>query len=162
MQTLVMQTVSIEELLRQTPQLSALPMHQVWAECVFLGKSIENRKRPIYRRGTILVYACVDRKGLKASLRIISERPALRSVLQPGVPMTFGALLGAVDIVECTDNTHSDQWVGAWGMPRSFHWHLSNPRRFAEPIACRPGSQGWFYVDAEFLVKQLEREALCQ
>lgn len=153
-----MQVVTIEELLRQSPRLSALPMHQIWAECVFLGKNIENRKRPIYRRGTILVYACVDRKGLKESLRIISGRPALRSILRAGVPKTFGALLGAVDILECTDNMHSDEWVGDWGFPRSFHWHLANPRRFAKPIACRPGSQGWFYVDAEFLEKQRERD----
>lgn len=154
-----MQTISIEELLAQTPRFSVLPMHQIWAECIFLGKDIENRNRRIRKRGTILVYACIEQKGLKDSLRIINERPALRSILREGLPLTFGALLGAVDIVDCSDNTQSDEWVGDWGMPRSWHWHLSNPRRLVEPIAYRPLSQGWFFVSVDTVIEQQRSDA---
>lgn len=110
------------------------------------------------------MYATATRKGQRESLVTLREREHLlgRSLFPEGTPIYYGALLGAIDLVDCTDNTHSEDWVGVWGMPRSFHWHLSNPRRFAEPIVCRPGSQGWFYVDAEFLAKQRKREVICQ
>lgn len=155
-----MQTITIEALMAQHQQLSALPMYQIWAEAVFHGKDIENRDRPSRKHGTILVYATVTRKGQQQSLATLHEREQLmgRSLFPQGTSIYYGALLGAIDIVNCTDNTDSEDWVGVWGMPRSFHWHLANPRRFIEPVPYRPNSQGWFFVTAQSLAEQRERE----
>ena len=155
-----MQTITIEALMAHHQKLSTLPMYQIWAEAVFHGKDIENRDRPIRKRGTILVYATAARKGQRQSLVTLHEREQLlgRSLFSEGTPIYYGALLGAIDLVNCTDNTHPQEWVGVWGMPRSFHWHLANPRRFDEPIPYRPNSQGWFFVTAQSLAEQQQRE----
>lgn len=145
---------TIDELLTQVDRISCLPMHQLWATLVFYGKEIENRSRPTRKRETIVIYACVTATGIDPSLQALNDRGISLEILPDDTRIHYGALLGTVDIIDCTDNTYSDKWVGDWGMPRSWHWHLKNAQLFPEPEPFRAPSQGWFYLSHDLLKEQ--------
>lgn len=131
--------------------MKALSVLQPWAHAILrLGKSVENRTWPTRYRGPLLIHAG------KSDRCYAAETPADWRVLYgvelpaPGV-VTFGALLGVVDLVDCVEvgrlppSLPGRRWAeGPWC------WVLANPRAFPGPVPYR-GAQMLFDVPAEVI-----------
>lgn len=119
--------------------MKALSIRQPWAHAILhLGKDIENRTWVTAHDGLLVVHAAktVDRPAVEI-LRDMGE-PV------PDRPVT-GALLGTVRVVGCVSGSGS--W---WAERGAWHWKLSDPRPFDEPIPWR-GLPGLFDVPDDVL-----------
>lgn len=113
-------------------------------------KRVENRSWSTKYRGPLLIHAGASRKWLETFPQIDEEK------------LTFGAILGVVDLVDCVSKCVVDPitakpdytlMVGVrypWLVRHShatgpFCWILSNPRRFKDPILYK-GKLGLFEV----------------
>ena len=107
-----------------------------WAELFFLpqdAKDIENRSWPTSHRGHLLIHAGKAKKeiALARSYCFAEHLPFIE-------PSVFGAIIGVVDVVGCDRLSRS-----RWAISNQYHWHLANPRLFAEPIACNGSLSLW-------------------
>jgi len=105
--------------------VKCLTVWQPWAELIVMGvKDVENRSWPTRHRGPILIHAASRMRA--SDLGVLAEEYGIeldRSALE------LGAVLGAVDVVECRREVTSP-----WHHAGACGWYLANPRRLPEPI----------------------------
>lgn len=106
-----------------------LTIHQPWAWLIVAGfKRFENRGWHTNYRGPVLIHAGKSNESLTAGKRL-AESLDIR--LPP--KLTFGAVIGTVDLVNCTTATEIDDPFATG----PFCFHLANPVLFADPIEWR-------------------------
>ena len=101
--------------------MKALSIKQPWAYLVVSGaKPIENRTWRTSWRGPLLIHASkeIDQDGFD------DAEDKFGAIDRRG--LVLGAIIGIADLVEVIKRG------------QSFSWHLANPQRFKQPIAC-PG-----------------------
>lgn len=131
--------------------MKALTIKQPWAWLICAGsKDIENRDWPTNFKGRIYVHAGKN-PDLYAGEYIAERLNRLQSLelanyIRCG--MSFGAIIGEVDITGCVSKSESQWFVGKYGFT------LANPVLYAKPIPYR-GQLGFFNV--ELIEKQGER-----
>jgi hypothetical protein len=109
--------------------MKSLSIRQPWAWLIAAGhKNIENRGWRTDFVGRIYIHA--------AKLYDNSYRADLYHIALPSV-MTFGAIIGEVDIVDCVTRSNSKWFIGPYGFV------LSNPVLYIKPIPCK-GRLGFF------------------
>jgi hypothetical protein len=122
--------------------LKALSIRQPWPELILRGqKKYEIRPRPTRERGRIWIHA-----GLVADPRLV----ALAGLTGASLPR--GALVGTVEIVDCTPFTREiaeqmhavNVYFGTW-TAGSFAWRLAAPQRLATPVPWK-GQLGLFTI----------------
>lgn len=99
--------------------LRALSIKQPFAELIIRGiKDVENRDWATSHRGRLLIHAskAVDREAMR--------RHGFHDAALP-----TGALIGVVDLVDCTVKRGS-----AWHIPGQKGWYLADARRFSRPV----------------------------
>jgi hypothetical protein len=104
----------------------ALSIRQPWTDLLLSGeKRVENRTWSTAWRGELVLHAGKqqDPRGRKLA--------AERGIVLPA-PQT-GAYLGCARLVDVHPDAGCCREV--WGEPDCWHWVVTNPRRFAEPIA---------------------------
>lgn len=115
--------------------LKALTVCQGWASLIFnpaCPKDIENRTWATPYRGELLIHAGKSKKQIREASEFC-DRIGIK------IPdLVFGAIIGAVDLVECEHASHS-----VWAQPDQFHWKLENPRLFETPIPCNGALSLW-------------------
>lgn len=160
---------------------SVLPMWQPWASLTVninpetgkAWKQVETRSRPTNKRGTILIHACLSPKAYKEVLLDFSPINVafneIEIVKGKYKKVPFGAIIGAVDIVDCgkievafgnaivrltppnmLDTEYKPAALFIETMELAFGdyqtgrygWALKNPILFKNPIPYK-GSQGW-------------------
>jgi hypothetical protein len=112
----------------------ALTVKQPWADAIIHAqKDIENRTWPTAYRGPLAIHAG---KSYDEGGRLFM----LRHNLYVPDDLVSGAIIGVVDLIDCTHTTSDSRWAepGVW------HWRLANPRA-VEPVFVR-GQQGLFTV----------------
>lgn len=128
----------------------ALSVRQPWAWLIVNGyKNIENRSWPTRFRGRVLIHASkgmtmgeyddavdvarnIKRKGL--GMQDVDVFPSFNSLQR-------GGIVGAVDIIDCVDNSESPWFFGKYGFVLANHEIL--------PFRQLKGSLGFFGVVAE-------------
>lgn len=108
-----------------TETLRALSVRQPWAHAiVHLGKDIENRQRRHSHRGLTLIHASAGMTGEEwlAGFQFQQSRGLDEKRLPLGGDLQRGGIIGAVDILDCVDQSDSPWWMG----PRGYV--LANPR----------------------------------
>lgn len=119
--------------------IRALSVHQPWAHAIMhLGKNVENRTWGTEWRGWLVIHASKAIKSYDREARL--DWKGLYGVELPEADkMTFGAILGAVKLVDVA------KWVPAsrWSEYGSVKWILEDPRPLEKPIPFR-GRQGLF------------------
>lgn len=112
-----------------------LTVRQPWAALLAAGvKNIENRSRQTHYRGRVWIHASgYSQLGLRVGghklwapqMFQVSRDSAGYWVTLPNspftVPMTFGAVIGSVEIVDCVRD-HQSQWAE----PDRWHWVVAN------------------------------------
>ena len=115
--------------------LKALSIRQPHAELILRGeKDVENRTWPTRHRGPLLIHAArtLDQDAL--SRFGIAEKD-----------LTTGALVGIVDLVDCTEETRS-----RWHDEGYYGFYLQRPRRL-NPVIPASGQRGIYEVPADLL-----------
>lgn len=113
----------------------ALSCRQPWAWLIVVGlKDIENRSRPIYKTGTLLIHAAIrfDLEGLNW-VRLHFPRIVLPE------EFTTGAIVGQAEIVDYVDRHDSRWFTGPCGIL------LRNAIEYKKSIPYK-GQQGLFRV----------------
>lgn len=154
--------------------MKALTVWEPWATAIALGwKPVENRTWPTKHRGALAIHASKrppDNSDINEVLDIIygvgasDVRPDTfaqrRSEFCTLLERHLGKVLAVVDVTGMLRNyveagealkTHrfgDDFYTGDIG------WHVENPRRLSEPVACR-GAQGLWELPAD-----VERQVL--
>lgn len=114
-------------------------------------KRIENRTWTTNYRGELLIHAGKSKEWLRDWKDIALPK------------LTFGALVGVCDLVDClTWDDKLPRWA-EWHFHRSLQdnhcfWILGNVRRFVHPIPCQ-GAQGIWNIDAP-QIRSAVREAV--
>lgn len=104
--------------------MRALSIRQPYAEQILRGtKKIEYRSQRTHIRGRVYIYASKS-PGEASYWKAIK--------LEPG-DLPIGVLVGTVEIVDCTEG---DEW---------WHWHLKNPKRFAQSRKPKNKAQPVFF-----------------
>jgi hypothetical protein len=102
--------------------MKALSVCQPWAWAIIHGpKRIENRSRPTRHRGPLLIHAS------KSQRYRLGDYAELLPDLPPWDELTFGALIGVVEVVDCLafEEVSDDPFaIGPWC------WVLDRPRSF--------------------------------
>ena len=136
--------------------MKALSIRQPWAWAVLhAGKDIENRDWQTTNPALRFRGRCVVQAGAFPGVRVWNERWSeyCAAVLnfpreacpdpEPLIPLfdqlTFGALLGTVEVVEVVTNHPSHWFFGPVGLV------LREPRPFPHPVPCK-GELGFFDV----------------
>lgn len=107
-----------------------ITIKQPWAALIAHGiKDIENRTWRTNFRGKVLIHVSAPKK-FNVSLtdeQTILATPVLKSAFDG--TMSFGAIIGEVEIVDCVQN-HPSIWAekGVW------NWVLANPVLYDQPI----------------------------
>lgn len=126
----------------------ALSIRQPWAELILAGhKPVENRTWWTGDTGPFIVHAGqkVDQLGRKVARALGVDLAA---------PLPSG-YLGTARLV----GVHKDEGCcRPWGMPGQYHWVLTEPTRFAEPIP-GPGALGLYRMSADVLAALAERRS---
>jgi hypothetical protein len=124
------------KLFQQTapPAIKALSLKQPYAWALFNGKDIENRTWRTNHRGLLLIHASVSKSK---SYWIEAAKVCYQQGLTvPGQSfLTYGALIGAVDVVDCR---WGEEAIG-WGFAQHWHWKIENPRLFKESVPMKGG-----------------------
>lgn len=148
----------------------ALTICEPYATLIILGKKpVENRTWPTQYRGPLLIHAGKSREWL-------SEDGDTDPRLNYGIPlsqMTFGAILGVVDMVACltvegarnmrheADSTTQEFWDAVAASEHTegpWCFVLRNPRRFKTPVPFPyRGAQGLFDIPTSAFAIQLEQ-----
>lgn len=130
--------------------IPALTIRQPWADAVIRGdKTVENRTWRTAFRGTIAIHAGTY---LDTKPRGNPEALALAYGDRPREDFDRGVVLGLARLVDC--HLQGDDRCGCsapwaeWsfrdaGHRPTFHWILTEPRRFVTPIRARGALQLW-------------------
>lgn len=124
--------------------LIALGVRQPWAELIIQGaKTIEVRTVTTKIRGTIYVYSSKIPSDMDQAIAAADQHALGLDSL------TYGQLVGTVDIVDCRPLKASDLTAACLNntLPgRQYAWCLANPVRLATPLSVRFLPYGvWFY-----------------
>lgn len=140
--------------------MKTITVKQPWASLIVEGiKDIENRTWPTKFRGRVLVHA-----GLKIDQSYFTEKiwDIPTDIQQKGKEailngMPTGAIIGSVDIVDCTVN-HPSVWAEKGtetineitysitvNQKPIYNWVLANPIKFPEPIPAKGKLSFWEY-----------------
>ncbi|HEX2865030.1 MAG TPA: hypothetical protein VHN99_10715, partial [Deinococcales bacterium] len=126
--------------------LPALSVRQPFVELILRGvKDVENRSFKTNQRGLLLLHASATLEPL--NWEDVGETD---QDLDPA-NLAFGALVGAVNVVDCTRERRS-----SWHEDDAWGWYLGNPVRFAEPIPYK-GAAGIFRVPKALVDAALAR-----
>ena len=120
----------------KTPTAKALTVCQGWASLIFHPtdrKDIENRTWSTNYRGDLLIHAGRSKKQIAETLKFCD-----RIGVRLSEDLTFGAILGIVELVNCDRLSTS-----IWAQPEQYHWQFANPRSFIEPIVCSGALSLW-------------------
>jgi hypothetical protein len=102
-----------------------LTIRQPRASATFLAaKDIENRKRRTHYRGRLWIHA-----GKHVSRAAPDQWAKERGIWLLDEPLTRGAIIGCVDLVDCVRDSDS-----LWALPNCFHWILARPRLLVRPV----------------------------
>ena len=121
--------------------MKCLSCKQPWADLIVGGvKDVENRSWSTRYRGPLLIHA-----GLTVNVAGIEWLRRWRDIEIDRSALPLGAILGAVDLVDCR-KTRASRWHhhGAVG------WYFENPRRLQTPIPYK-GQLGVFNVPDHLL-----------
>lgn len=120
----------------QTAKVISLKQPYAWA--LFNGKDIENRTWRTNHRGLLLIHASASKS--KSYWIEAAKVCYQQGLVVPGQSfLTYGAIIGAVEVVDCR---WSDD-VKGWGFAQHWHWKIENPRLFREPVPAK-GTLGLF------------------
>jgi hypothetical protein len=108
----------------------SLPPLSAWA-LLFAGKDVESRAFPTTQRGRVLLLAVGERASLRESLARRAEVSFLAGLPPSALPRILmrRAILGSVEIVDCTEDSRSK-----WAVPGRHHWICRDPRPLDAPI----------------------------
>lgn len=144
--------------------MKAISLWQPWATLWLLSdpeeKIFETRSWYTKYRGPLLVHAA--KKQDEEILDTIYNSPIRTALVRHGLggitELTFGAIIGQVDLIGCSrmdrmpQPSEREQSLGDWS-PERFAWERGpKPVLFANPIPYR-GSQGFFDVDPTLIQK---------
>ncbi len=130
-----------------------LSVRQPYASLLVAGiKDVENRSRRTSYRGTILIHASLQEHDiLKWAKKGFLTQRELRILQQaentPHIDLR-GAIIGSVDIVDCTDSniyTHLSEWAE----PACWRWDIRNAKVFKNPILNVKGKLGIWEWEGE-------------
>ncbi len=122
--------------------MKALTIRQPWAQLIVIGiKDVENRTWQTRHRGPLLIHAGLraDRAGEQWYRDLLAEE----EIVWPD-PLPTGAIVGAVQLVDCVTKSDRDWFDGPYG------WLLAKPLSFAAPIPFT-GRLGLYDVPDELL-----------
>jgi hypothetical protein len=125
--------------------MKALTVWQPSAWAIVAGhKDVENRSWATHYRGPVLIHAA---KGFNPEIAVWMRQ---KLGLDPPLHYTHSAILGVVEITDCTRTARS-HWSsraagGGWSM---YCWHLANAQAI-EPVPCS-GRQGFWRPEPEVL-----------
>ena len=124
--------------------MKAITIQQPWAWAIMSGgKDIENRVWSTSYRGPLLIHAGVAYR---------SDAVMPRGVQAPDKQdLTFGAILGVVDLVDVVEKSRSRWFEGDYGSV------LRNPRMLSRPVPCKGQLRLWNPTAAQL---RLVRERL--
>jgi hypothetical protein len=120
--------------------MKCISIKQPWAWLIFHGKPVENRSWPSKYRGTLLIHAAMtfDRVGEGFILG------SLKTAIPEKDDLTFGAIIGQVDMIDCVKYHPSPYFCGPYG-------HVyEKPVIFEKPIPYK-GKLGIFDVPDEII-----------
>ena len=113
----------------------ALSIRQPYAWLICQGyKDLENRNWTTRFRGRIYVHAGVSKLYLKDAENDLGKRLSgsqLADYLANINSLTFGAIIGEVDIIDCVSESTSPWFTGKYG------FLLCNPILYDHPILCK-------------------------
>ncbi|WP_232676712.1 ASCH domain-containing protein [Nocardioides sp. R-C-SC26] len=140
----------------------ALSVRQPWAGAILtLGKTIENRGWDTSHRSHLLIHAS---KGLELGAVPLVEDTADRAVPpfdnpKSGTAWATAALVGVVSLRATHHASDCRGKCSPWAMPDQWHWELTNPRTFDEPIPAVGRLKLWRpdYDARRALRKQLQK-----
>ena len=122
----------------------ALSIQQPYAWLICQGyKDIENRSWATAFRGRVYVHAGVSKKYLKDSENDLAKRLSVSQLAEYQAnrnTLSFGAIIGEVDIIDCVTKSESPWFTGKYG------FRLSNPMLYDHPIPCK-GKLNFFKPD---------------
>jgi ASCH domain len=122
----------------------ALSIRQPYAWLICRGyKDIENRNWTTGIRGRIYVHAGVSRIYLKDAENNLAKRLSgsqLADYLANKNTLSFGAIIGEVDIIDCITKSESPWFTGTYG------FLLANPVLYDRPLPCK-GKLNFFKPD---------------
>lgn len=147
--------------------MKALTIKQPWASLIAHGiKDIENRSWKTKYRGRIFIHCSATTK-FKVELtdpQMIAALPFIKNLMTGNVP--FGAIIGEVDIIDCTLN-HESIWAEQMaydvcpytgihilrkGQPYIWNWVLANPVLYDKPILNVKGRLSFWEYEKPFNV----------
>lgn len=147
--------------------MKCLTIHLPWAHLIvhedlpdgIVQKRVENRTWATDFRGPLAIHA--GKSNASMTDEWFRKLPRL----------TFGAILGVVDLVDCVrvrrsqagrryisvDDQRRHRWLqGHFYLEGPFAWVLENPVAFRSPIACC-GQQGLFDIPDDVIADELRR-----
>lgn len=128
--------------------MKAITIKQPWASLIVSGlKDIENRTWKTNFRGRVLIHAgkSVSKNGWREMNQKQIDAAANTNMIGAKFDeLTFGAILGSVEVVDCVQN-HPSLWAekGVW------NWVLANPVMFDKPILGVNGKLSFWEYDIE-------------
>lgn len=138
-----------------TTKIRALTICQPWAWAVLGPKAFENRDWHTDYQGPLVIHAGKSTKWMAEGLKFLRDQGLV-------VPrdLTFGAIIGLVDMVDCV---RPEQAVDALGKRDPFAFGLwcfkfERPRALATPVPY-VGRQGFFSVESFLVAELLDVEA---
>jgi len=147
--------------------MKALTICQPYAHLICLpddhdrAKRVENRRWPTSYRGPLLIHAGKNRTFL--DLDVTGTRDEGYDI--PLADMTFGAIVGIAQLVDCVDLMHPMDRDSAFRRRPWLigHEHVEGPycfvlhecRKFETPIPYK-GAQGFFEVPKEIVAEAIE------
>jgi hypothetical protein len=113
-----------------------LSVRQPDAWAIIAGfKDIENRWWPTNIRGRIFIHAGKNKTQLQEGMEYLQRKGVKR--LPREEDLTFGAIIGSVEIVACVDK-HRSKWRAK---SVTFGFVLANPRRLKVPVPLKANAK---------------------
>lgn len=138
--------------------MKALSIKQPWAYLICSGiKDVENRSWRTNYRGKVLIHACAKwdnrSKSLNQLFTLDQWKIGIKDyftknalVLQSSKYFPISAIIGSVEIFNCTKNNYS-----VWADPKCWNWWLKNPVLFDQPIFNVNGALSFWEYKGEVL-----------
>ena len=133
--------------------MKAISIRSPWAWAILhAGKDTENRSWITHTRGTVAVHASKTMsRPFYEETRAEIKKLAPRAKMPPYEAMPRSAIIGLVDVVDCTLKRTSK-----WHDKGQYGFRLANPRALLKPIPC----DGWlnFWEVPENIVRRISRQ----
>lgn len=127
--------------------MKTITVRQPWAWLIVNGyKTVENRTWSTDYRGPLAIHAGhkVEQRVLRAVRQVAEANGTPLSASDEAEMRIVGALVGVVDLVDCTTTVTESEDL-QWWEPDMIGWLLRNPRPLAAPLPM-PGRLGLFDV----------------